>query len=31
VTIAITARDSAGNSSSATRDVTVNSVWECFG
>ncbi len=31
VTITITARDAAGNTSSVTRDVTVNSVWACFG
>jgi len=30
VTITITARDAAGNTSTVTRDVTVNSVWECF-
>lgn len=31
VTITITARDAAGNTSTVTRDVTVNSVWQCFG
>ena len=31
VTITITASDAMGNTSSVTRNVTVNSVWQCFG
>jgi len=31
VTVTITARDVTGNTSNTAREVTVNSVWECFG
>jgi hypothetical protein len=30
VTVTITARDAAGNTSSVARGITVNSVWKCF-